>query len=47
MIKELYIEGWGLTTPRSILARYAPWGDGNNPDSYAATVTALVAGWTR
>ncbi len=47
LIKTLYIEGWGLTTPGPILARYAPWGDNNNPAGYAATVTALVAGWTR
>ena len=45
LIKELYIQGWGLTTPGPILARYAPWGDNNNPDVYAATVKALVASW--
>ncbi len=45
LIKELYIEGWGLTTPAPIIARYAPWGDNNNPDVYAATVKALVASW--
>jgi len=45
LIKTLYIEGWGLTTPGPILARYAPWADGNNPDVYAATVTALVRSW--
>jgi len=45
LIKNLYIEGWGLTTPGPILARYAPWGDENNPDGYAATVKALVDSW--
>ena len=45
LIKELYIEGWGLTTPAPIITRYAPWGDNNNPDVYAATVKALVASW--
>jgi len=45
LIRELYIQSWGLTTPRPILARYAPWGDGNNPNVYAATVKALVDGW--
>lgn len=46
LIKELYIGAWGLTTPDTILPRYAPWGDNNNPLTYAATVTALVdSGW--
>ncbi|HUS15682.1 MAG TPA: glucosaminidase domain-containing protein [Chloroflexia bacterium] len=45
LIKELYIEGWGLTTPKAIIARYAPWGDNNNPDIYAATVKSLVDSW--
>jgi len=46
LIKELYIQGWGLTTPGPIINRYAPWGDGNNPDIYSATVKALVDSWT-
>jgi hypothetical protein len=46
LIKELYIGTWGLTTPNTILPRYAPWGDNNNPVTYAATVTALVDSWS-
>jgi len=42
LIKTLYLEGWGLRTPRAITLRYAPWGDGNNPVQYAATVCRLV-----
>jgi len=45
LIKELYIGEWGLTTPSAITPRYAPWGDNNNPDVYAATVKALVDSW--
>jgi len=45
LIKTLYIEGWGLTTPGPLIARYAPWGDNNNPAVYAATVKALVDSW--
>ncbi|MDQ2808371.1 MAG: glucosaminidase domain-containing protein, partial [Chloroflexota bacterium] len=45
LIKELYIAGWGLTTPSAIIVRYAPWGDNNNPVQYAANVTALVDSW--
>lgn len=45
LIKELYIGAWGLTTPGTILPRYAPWGDNNNPSTYAATVSALVDLW--
>ncbi len=45
LIKELYVDGWGLTTPAPIIARYAPWGDNNNPDIYANTVKSLVDSW--
>ncbi|MDQ2809593.1 MAG: glucosaminidase domain-containing protein [Chloroflexota bacterium] len=45
LIRELYVENWGLTTPGPILTRYAPWSDGNDPTAYAATVVALVASW--
>jgi hypothetical protein len=45
LIKELYIGGWDLQTPTAIIARYAPWGDNNNPDIYAATVMSLVDSW--
>jgi len=45
LIKELYIGTWGLTTPDTILPRYAPWADNNNPIAYASTVAALVDSW--
>jgi hypothetical protein len=45
LIKDLYVDGWGLTTPAPIIAKYAPWGDNNNPDIYASTVKSLVHSW--
>jgi hypothetical protein len=47
LIRSLYLDSWGLRTPSAILPRYAPPGDGNDPAAYAASVTALVDGWTR
>ncbi len=46
LIRELYIDQWGLTTPDTILPRYAPWRDQNNPVVYAATVEQLVDSWS-
>jgi len=45
LIKTLYIDQWGLSTPATILSRYAPVGDGNEPAAYAAAVIQLVQGW--
>jgi hypothetical protein len=45
LIKELYVDGWDLRTPNAIIQRYAPWGDNNNPDIYAANVMQLVNSW--
>jgi hypothetical protein len=45
LIKELYVDGWGLRTPNAIIQRYAPWGDNNNPDIYAANVMQMVDSW--
>jgi hypothetical protein len=45
LIKELYVDGWDLRTPNVIIQRYAPWGDNNNPDIYAANVMQLVDSW--
>jgi hypothetical protein len=45
LIKELYIEDWGLTTVDAIIPVYAPSSDGNNPAGYTATVKRLVDGW--
>ena len=45
LIRTLYVDGWGLETVATIVPRYAPAGDGNDPAAYTATVTALVATW--
>jgi hypothetical protein len=45
LIREVYVAGWHLTTPATILPRYAPWGANNHPERYAATVTAHVDSW--
>ena len=45
LIRELYVDGWGLQTVGQIVPRYAPPGDNNDPTSYIATVEDLVAGW--
>jgi len=45
LIRELYVDGWGLQTVGQIVPRYAPPGDNNDPASYIATVEDLVAGW--
>jgi hypothetical protein len=45
LIRELYVDGWGLQTVGQIVPRYAPPGDNNDPASYIATVQDLVAGW--
>ena len=45
LIKNLYVGGWGLQTTDTIIPRYAPSADSNDPASYTATVNRLVAGW--
>jgi hypothetical protein len=45
LIRELYVDGWGLQTVAQIVPRYAPPGDNNDPAGYIATVQDLVAGW--
>ncbi|MDQ2805670.1 MAG: glucosaminidase domain-containing protein [Chloroflexota bacterium] len=45
LIRTLYVDGWGLQTVATIVPRYAPAGDGNDPAGYTATVEALVATW--
>lgn len=45
LIRQLYVDGWGLTTVAAIVPRYAPAGDGNDPATYIANVQTLVAGW--
>jgi Mannosyl-glycoprotein endo-beta-N-acetylglucosaminidase len=45
LIRELYVDGWGLQTVGQIVPRYAPPGDNNDTAGYIATVQDLVAGW--
>lgn len=40
----LYVKG-GLRTVQSIVARYAPSGDGNDPNGYAQSVEQSVSQW--
>jgi hypothetical protein len=47
LIRMRYLDTWHLRTPATILPRYAPPGDGNDPAAYAASVIQLVDGWTR
>lgn len=45
LIRELYIDTWGLDTVAAIVPRYAPATDNNDPPTYIANVEALVATW--
>lgn len=47
LIRETYINSWGLHTVDSIIPRYAPAADHNNEASYIQTVKDLVRGWLR
>jgi hypothetical protein len=45
LIRNLYINSWGLRTVEAIVPRYAPAADRNNPPAYINHVCTLVAGW--
>ncbi|MGI8588522.1 MAG: hypothetical protein ACR2M0_12680 [Chloroflexia bacterium] len=45
LIRQLYVDGWGLQTVDAILPRYAPPADNNNTAAYISDVEALVASW--
>lgn len=45
LIKNLYIQGWGLRTVDAIIPTYAPSGDSNDPPTYIASVKRLVDSW--
>jgi hypothetical protein len=45
LIRELYVDGWGLRTVATILPRYAPPADNNDTASYIADVQTLVTTW--
>lgn len=45
LIKDLYIEGWGLRTVDAIVPVYAPAADRNDPTGYIASVKYMVDSW--
>ncbi len=45
LIKNLYIDGWHLNTLQTIVPKYAPSADHNDPIAYINQVHNLVAGW--
>jgi hypothetical protein len=45
LIRNLYVDKWGLSTVESIIPRYAPSSDNNNEAGYIAAVLADVANW--
>jgi|SRR5579859_124979 len=45
LIHSLYINTWDLCIPDSILPRYAPVGDYNDPLTYALSVPWQVEQW--
>lgn len=45
LIKDLYVNGWHLTTLQMIIPRYAPSADHNDPLAYINNVHNLVASW--
>jgi hypothetical protein len=45
LIRNLYIEGWKLTTVEQIIPKYAPSEDNNNPPAYINAVNRMVENW--
>lgn len=45
LIRNLYIQGWNLRTVETIVPKYAPAADRNNPPSYINQVNQMVEGW--
>lgn len=45
LIRDLYVDGWNLTTLEQILPVYAPPADNNDTPAYIATVRQLIASW--
>ncbi len=45
LIKELYIEKWGLSRLSQIIPVYAPSADRNNPANYVQEVAHMVESW--
>jgi hypothetical protein len=47
LIKELYVDAWGLRTVAQIIPTYAPAADHNDPAAYINSVIGLVDSWQR
>lgn len=45
LIRNVYVDRWQLSTVESILQKYAPSADNNDPASYANSVKSSVAIW--
>jgi hypothetical protein len=45
LIRELYLDGWGLHTVADILPRYAPSADNNDTGAYITNVQNLIDSW--
>lgn len=45
LIKNLYINQWGLVTVEQIIPRYAPLGDHNDVSAYIRSVVSSVQSW--
>ena len=45
LIRNLYVDQWGLTTVAQIIPRYAPPSDKNNDDAYIASVEQAIDAW--
>jgi flagellum-specific peptidoglycan hydrolase FlgJ len=45
LIRDLYIDGWGLHTLAQILPRYAPPADNNDTGAYIQNVQKLMDSW--
>ncbi len=47
LITGLYVGQWNLRTVDQIVPVYAPWGDGNHPPTYIASIKSMVDQWRR
>ncbi len=45
LIRDLYLDGWGLHTVADILPRYAPAADNNDTGAYITNVQNLIDSW--
>lgn len=47
LIRQTYMDRWGLRTLGEIIPRYAPASDGNNPTRYIQAVVDMIRGWAQ